>query len=342
MKQVDVSFCIPVYNVSAFLRDCLDSVLTETKAINAEIICVDDCSSDDSWDILKEISKTVDRIVCLKNERNSGVSFSRNKALENAKGKYVWFIDPDDLINPGVVAKFFEIAEHESADIVIGDYARVEEDFSLSVSGAYPTGGFDYAVRDRYLNPVDPNGTTMCAVWAGLFRTDFLREHDLRFRENMIAQEDTLFYYETEQAFPKIIKTNAVCYLYRQRQSSVMHRRSEERIEQYYFSMRIMLEVYLDYLNSGKYRDKDILTGKIHRSYENVCSCLAQCTNHDFVKKNLKELRSLGYYPYPFRKAVLKQKGSKTKALLDFLLPITPCFWTAHYIYAHEMKKRFK
>ena len=340
MKQVDVSFCIPVYNVSGFLEDCLESVLAESKEINAEIICVDDCSSDDSWSVLQTISSKNSRVICMRNECNKGVSYSRNRALSTAVGKYVWFVDPDDLLYPGTVKRFFDNAERENADIVVGNYVRVEESYRLS--GCAENTEMVFQSADYIPHPVDSAGTTMNAIWAGLFRTEFLKENNLWFREKMIAQEDTLFYYEVEQRYPKVIKTNAVCYLYRQRQSSVMHRRSEERIEQYYFSMRIMLEVYLDYLNSEKYRDKDILTEKIHRSYENVSSCLAQCTDNAFVRKNLKEIKILGYYPYPFRKAALKQKGSRIKALLTYLLPIEPCFWVIHFIYSTVNKNRFQ
>lgn len=340
MKQVDVSFCIPVYNVSPFLGDCLESVLAEAKEISAEIICVDDCSSDDSWSVLQKISSKNSNVICVQNECNKGVSYSRNRALATAVGKYVWFVDPDDLLYPGTVKRFFDNAERENADIIIGNYERVEESYRLSGCAEYTEMVFQSV--DYIPHPVDSAGTTMNAIWAGLFRNDFLKQHNLFFRENMIAQEDTLFYYEAEQHYPKVIKTDAVCYLYRQRQSSVMHQRTEKRIEQYYFSMRIMLEVYLDYLNSNKYRDKDILTEKIHRSYENVSACLAQCTDNAFVRKNLKEIKILGYYPYPFRKAALKQKGSRIKALLTYLLPIEPCFWVIHFIYSTANKNRFQ
>lgn len=340
MKQVDVSFCIPVYNVSVFLGDCLESVLAEAKEISAEIICVDDCSSDDSWSVLQTISSKNSNVICIRNESNKGVSYSRNKALAAACGKYVWFVDPDDLLCPGTVKTFFDNAERENADIIIGNYERVEESYRLS--DCAENNEMVFKPADYIPHPVDSAGTTMNAIWAGLFRTDFLKQNNLLFRKNMVAQEDTLFYYEAEQCYPKVIKTDAVCYLYRQRKSSVMHRRTEERIERYYFSMRIMLEVYLDYLNSQKYRDKDILTEKIHRSYENVSSCLAQCTDYAFVRKNLKELKRLGYYPYPLRKAALKQKCSRIKAVLTYLLPIEPCFWVIHFIYSTANKKRFQ
>ena len=341
MEQIDVSFCVPVYNVSAFLTDCIDSIMAQTKDLSAEIICIDDCSSDDSWDVLQAISSRSSQLICLRNESNRGVSYCRNRAMDTARGKYVWFVDPDDLLYPGTVKRFFDSAERSQADVALGDYARVEESYALSQVPMEQTEEFSFEAAEWMPHPCDASGKSMCAIWAGLFRTQFLKRHQLRFRENIIAQEDTLFYYEVEQAYPVIIRTHAKCYLYRQRSSSVMHRKSEERMERYYAGMRIMLEVYLDYLHSEKYRDKDVLTEKIHRSYENVCSCLAQCTDHAFVRKNLKELKRLGYYPYPFRKAVLRQEGPKLKALFDFLLPIGVCFWFAHYAYAFANKRRF-
>lgn len=346
MKQPDISFCVPVYNVSAFLEACLASILSQTSDIAAQIICVDDCSTDDSWEVLQAIAQNNSHMICMRNEHNRGVSFCRNRALEAAQGQYVWFVDPDDLLAPGVVKEFLDNARKARADIILGNYARVDEAYALSPADAAPDAPMTFSPVEEMESPgghpVDAAGKGMWAIWAGLFRTAFLKENHLRFREDMIAQEDTLFYYEIEQAYPAVIKTDAVCYLYRQRSSSVMNRKSEERIERYYASMRIMLEVYLDYLHTEKYRDKALLTDKIHRSYENVCSCLAQCIDHRFVNENLKELKRLGYYPYPFRKANLKQGSSKLKAILDYLLPIEMCFWIAHFIYAAANKRRFK
>ena len=342
MKQIDISFCIPIYNVSAYIHDCLQSILSEISEIEAEIICIDDCSTDDSWRLVKEAADQYINIICNQNSINRGVSYSRNKAIEMAQGKYIWFVDPDDLLAPGIVKQFLNHAEENHADIVIGNYLRVEEAFSISHIAESMNHDVVFKHYDTLIHPSDSNGKTMNAIWAGLFKTEFLREHHVLFRENMIAQEDTLFYYEVEQCFPSVYKTDAVCYFYRQRQSSVMHHKSEERMEKYYSSMIIMLEVYKEYYDSGKYRDKIILEEKIHRSYENISACLAKCIDHAFVKKNLQELKQKGYYPYPLRMNIFKQKGSKIKEIMDYVLPIEPLFWFVHYVYAFINRRRFK
>ena len=157
----------------------------------------------------------------------------------------------------------------------------------------------------------------------------------------MIAQEDTLFYFEVEQYATKIIKVNEICYLYRQRKSSVMHQKSEKRMQAYYKSMVIMLDTYYCYLNSDNYKNKKKLSEKICQSHENVCCCLAKCTDENFVRYNFKKIKQKGYYPYKFRKETLKKKN-RLMALFDFVLPIEPLFWMVHFFYSRINKKRFK
>ena len=342
MEQVDITFCIPVFNVSGYIRDCIESILAETKDIPVEIICVDDCSNDDSWEILTEICAQRRECVRYRNESNRGVSYTRNRALEQARGEYVWFVDPDDLLGCGTVNSFLENARKQNADVILGNYARIEETFRAENRSRFREETVTFSEVEPIPHPKDAAGKTMCAIWSGMFRTAFLKENGLRFRENMVAQEDTLFYYEAEQLSPKTIITDAVCYLYRQRGSSVMNFRSEERIEKYYQSMLIMLEVYHDYLKKGTYRDEKMLKSKIHHTHENICSCLAQCTDESFVKENFKDLKKRGYYPYPFRKEALKKKGSKIRAFLDYLLPLEICFWIIHFAYSRANKRRFR
>ena len=287
------------------------------------------------------MASDIDICHCYRNEANRGVSYSRNRALKLAKGNYVWFVDPDDLLCPGSVKRFLECAKQSHADVALGNYARIAESFFAANENMLYVDKACFHAMDEMQLPQDNAGKMMCAIWAGLFRRSFLLEHELLFRENMIAQEDTLFYYEVEQHSPRMIKTEAICYLYRQRTSSVMHQKSELRMQKYYQSMRIMLDVYTDYWKAGTYKDKSVLEEKILHSHENVCACLAKCTDERFVKKEFAELKKQGYYPYPFRKKTLQRKDSIIVRVLDYLLPIEICFWIAHIIYAAVNMKRF-
>ena len=96
-KMEKVSIIVPVFNVEQYLSKCLDSLINQTLH-EIEIICVDDCSTDNTDEIVSKYDD--DRIIYLKNKKNSGAAVSRNKALKNAKGKWIAFLDSDDLWYP--------------------------------------------------------------------------------------------------------------------------------------------------------------------------------------------------------------------------------------------------
>lgn len=95
-KEELVSIVVPVYNAEKFLKDTVRTVLEQTYP-NWELLLVDDCSNDDSVNIIKEYVTKDDRIQLLKNEKNSGAALTRNKGIEEAKGTYLCFLDADDL-----------------------------------------------------------------------------------------------------------------------------------------------------------------------------------------------------------------------------------------------------
>ena len=95
-KEELVSIVVPVYNAEKFLKDTIQTVLEQTYP-NWELLLVDDCSNDNSVDIIKEYVKDDKRIRLLKNEKNSGAALTRNHGIKEAKGTYLCFLDADDL-----------------------------------------------------------------------------------------------------------------------------------------------------------------------------------------------------------------------------------------------------
>lgn len=91
-----VSIIVPVYNAEKFLKETIQTVLDQTYP-NWELLLVDDCSNDDSVNIIKEYATKDDRIQLLKNEKNSGAALTRNHGIKEAKGTYLCFLDADDL-----------------------------------------------------------------------------------------------------------------------------------------------------------------------------------------------------------------------------------------------------
>ena len=105
-----ITVIIPVYNTEKFLKDCLDSLVEETEK-DIEIIAIDDASTDHSLEILEEYAKIYPNIRVIRNEKNIGVSETRNKGIELAEGEYITFVDSDDYINPNMYKELYEVAQ---------------------------------------------------------------------------------------------------------------------------------------------------------------------------------------------------------------------------------------
>ena len=94
--MINVSIVIPVYNVEKYLKQCLESVVNQTLD-KIEVICINDGSTDNSLNILKEYEKKYNNIIIIDQE-NKGPGFARNIGMKRASGKYIYFLDSDDYI----------------------------------------------------------------------------------------------------------------------------------------------------------------------------------------------------------------------------------------------------
>lgn len=151
-----VSIIVPVYNASAFIKECVDSVRSQTMMEGVECILIDDCSTDNSLDIIQSLienetlplrngikdsyetlryedhtSKVTFRLLC--QERNQGPSAARNRGIREAKGEYVFFLDADDTITPDCIELLYGLAKQHDADYVQGKYQTSCEHEGLEV-----------------------------------------------------------------------------------------------------------------------------------------------------------------------------------------------------------------
>lgn len=110
-----VSVIIPVYNTEKYLRKCLDSVCNQTLS-DIEIICVNDCSPDNSLEILNEYAQKDNRIKVINFEENKGVSIARNTGIDSATGEFIGFVDADDFVDLDFYEKLYNKATETGAD----------------------------------------------------------------------------------------------------------------------------------------------------------------------------------------------------------------------------------
>lgn len=122
-----ISILMPTYNVSPWVLDSINSILSQTY-VNFELIIVDDCSTDNTYDILVNISKGDSRIVLLQNEKNLKICKTLNKALSYAKGKLIARIDGDDIATPERLQKQFDFMNQYNLDLVGCQMIAITED----------------------------------------------------------------------------------------------------------------------------------------------------------------------------------------------------------------------
>jgi len=129
MNEPLVSIITPVYNAERFLSDTIKSVQNQTYG-NWEILLVDDCSKDNSSQIIKEFQKYDNRIKYIKLEKNSGAAVSRNIGIKNAKGRFIAFIDSDDLWHPNKLEIQLKYMLEKKIAFSFTSYRYIKEDGS--------------------------------------------------------------------------------------------------------------------------------------------------------------------------------------------------------------------
>lgn len=113
----DISVIVTVYNIENYIGECLESILNQ-RGVDLECICVDDVSTDGSYELLKKYEKKDPRIKIIKNKKNMGLSSSRNVGFRNATGKYLYNIDGDDFLKSGALERLYSCAEENELDLL--------------------------------------------------------------------------------------------------------------------------------------------------------------------------------------------------------------------------------
>ncbi len=213
-----VSIIVPVYNAEQYLRRCVDSILNQ-EYTDFELFLVNDGSTDSSGDICVEYGDRDPRVIVIQKE-NTGVSDSRNQALDRARGKYLQFLDSDDWITPDATRLFVRAAEEYGCDMVISDFYRVVGE-RLSPKGDIEEEGV--LTREEFAAHMMENPADFYygVLWNKLYRRDLVEEHRLRMDTNINWCEDFLFNLEYIRYAKVFYALHAPIYYYVKRKGSL-------------------------------------------------------------------------------------------------------------------------
>lgn len=191
MESPLVSIIVPIYNSAMDMVPCLESIKRQ-RYENLEVLLVNDGSSDASLEICRMYARLDPRVIIIDKE-NTGVSGTRNVAIERAKGKYLQFVDSDDQLDPNATRLLVEAAEETGADLVICNYCSVMPDGKTIVHGfMQPYTKMDKAQFARCLME-EPASFYYGVMWNKLYRREIIMAHNIRCDEEFTWSEDMLF-----------------------------------------------------------------------------------------------------------------------------------------------------
>lgn len=211
MNKPIISIIIPVFNAENYIEEALDSVVNQSFD-DIEIIAVNDCSTDNSMDILQRYSEKHDKLRILSTDKNSGSpGIPKNVGIENAKGDYIMFMDNDDIYAIDACEILYDIAQKTDSDVIMGNAAHYPSKAPLvSWKRVFKGTRTNLDIRkNRELILVMTN-------WAKLFKQTFLIEHNIRFH-HFNYFDDQLFMTQCYYKANHVSLTSKIVYFWRDR-----------------------------------------------------------------------------------------------------------------------------
>ena len=217
-----ISIIVPVYNVENYLKNCIDSILTQTFK-DFELILVNDGSTDNSLSIC-ESYKAIDNRIKIVNKKNGGLSSARNAGLDIAAGEYIGFVDSDDYIHPQMYEILYNEIIKNKADISMCDFEKVYEfDKKLLESSFILCDEIDILNNKEALYELGgKNGVTYVVAWNKLYKRELFK--DVKFKEGIIHEDEYIIHRLLYQV-NKLVYIKEKLHFYLQREGSIMDKK---------------------------------------------------------------------------------------------------------------------
>ena len=177
--MVKVSVLMPVYNLEDYIEHAMESIFNQTLK-DIEIVCVNDGSVDNSYEILKEFASKYDFIKVFSQE-NKGAGPALNKCIEEATGEYIAFLDADDIyVDDDALERMYNYAKENDADMVAGNLKFVENNYRKIVDAHHYKRKL-YKLCDKKTSISPTQYGIPYAFYKNIFKREFLNKHDIRF-----------------------------------------------------------------------------------------------------------------------------------------------------------------
>lgn len=217
MSSPFISVIVPVYNCGRYVGECIESILSGNDAVDFELLLIDDGSSDDSLQICGKYASTYPDKIKVWHKENGGVSSARNYGLDKAIGEWVVFVDADDMLVSGALDLLQCKLMEDDFDLLQFGLTRGVNVRNESVSSQsaidYVTGGYCHV-----------------CIGGNVFRSRIIKEHSIRFDEEISLAEDQLFVMTHLGNASRARRITDILYIYRENDSSASNTPSSAKL----------------------------------------------------------------------------------------------------------------
>ena len=232
MMSYEVTIGIPVYNVKEHIRLTMDSVLAQTFS-SIEFLVLDDCGTDGSMDIIREYQQTHPRgkdIRIVRQPQNGGIGRARNRIVEEAAGKYLYFVDADDGIAPNTIELLYANAQRYDAQIVYASHERVEEFDGQTKRLPFKYPSVQFLKEDEFAAYAYSQYESIQAMtWNFLVELDIYKKNDLRYQP-INYWEDFMLTFDLPTYITRAVLLPDVTYYYYCRSGSLSNYNKRDHI----------------------------------------------------------------------------------------------------------------
>lgn len=250
MEKPIVSVIVPVYNAEKYIENCINSLLCQTLQ-HLEIICVDNCSTDKSWEKLVSFNKSNPDKIVLASENKKGVWHARIKGLSIARGDYIAFCDSDDMVAEDIYLEMMQSLIHQCADMCVCGFQRIDE------NGKFISEEMSYLHNESFDMPdhlmIYPIINT--SLWNKLFKKS-LFQHLIDFPDPPRIFEDGMFLLSVYPRIKRISFVEDTLYYYYVRKGSAMSYVKPEEIKNLFDNMVKTKKWVMD---NSKWKEIDII-----------------------------------------------------------------------------------
>ena len=241
-----ISVIIPVYNAASTIEKCVDSIM-ENDYKDIEVILIEDCSKDCSWEVCEQLSAKYEAVQSIHNEKNRGVSYTRNQGLKLASGEYTMFVDSDDWVDDCYFSEFMKTMNTEKQSMVVCGYVNHDEKVNGSTE-EYGWDGFEgikeYCTKD-IIEPLYKS-TLLQQLWNKIFVTKLIKDNQIWFDESISIGEDTRFvldYIKLGQIETIYLLNKPLYHYIRGKEGSLMYRVGYESVEEPLKNLRKLFQI---------------------------------------------------------------------------------------------------